>query len=68
MTYPARTALYPVQMQADKQDANDSCAVVMLHVFDIRGEVLVFEMLTKTYPHVIAWDANGEVLREYDNR
>jgi hypothetical protein len=68
MTTPVRKAHYPVQMQADKQNANDSCAVAMLHVFDIRGEVLVFEMLTKTYPHVIAWDANGDVLREYDNR
>lgn len=68
MQTPIRQSLYPVQMQGDRHDANDSMAECMLHVFDIKGEVMVFEMLSKKYLHVIAWDANGTVLREYDNR
>lgn len=68
MAYPERTPLYPVQMQGDNMDANDSHALCMLHVFDIRGEIEAFEMLSKRFLHVIAWDASGNVLREYDNR
>jgi hypothetical protein len=37
MQTPIRQSLYPVQMQGDRFDANDSNAECMLHVFDIRG-------------------------------
>lgn len=68
MAYPERTPLYPVQMQGDNSDANDSHASCMLHVFDIKSEISAFDALSKMYCHVIAWDASGNVLREYDNR
>ena len=68
MQAPIRQSLYPVQMQGDRFDANDAMAECMLHVFDIKGEVMAFEMLSKKYLHVIAWDASGDVIREYDNR
>ena len=60
--------LYPVQIQADNQDANDSHAVALCHVFDIQGELTIINALCKQYMHVISWDAQGEKLSEYDNR
>ena len=60
--------MYPVQIQADNIEANESMAIVMCHVFDIRGEIMVFEALTSKYLHVIAWDNHGNKIREYDNR
>lgn len=59
---------FPVQIQADNQDANDSHCVCMCHVFDVRDEVCLLTALSKQYLHVIAWDANGEKVYEYDNR
>lgn len=60
--------LYPVQIQADNLDADDSNAACMCHVFDISGEVTVISALSKVYRHVIAWDAQGNVIYTYDNR
>lgn len=59
---------YPVQIQASNSDANDSRVACMCHVFDIAGEVTVFNALTKAYLHVMTWDKNGRLLQEYDNR
>ena len=61
-------ATYPVQIQADNENANDSQAPCMCHVFDIKGEITMLAALQKQYLHVIAWDVNGEVRHEYDNR
>jgi hypothetical protein len=59
---------FPVQIQADNQDANDSYCVCMCHVFDIRSEITILAALQKQYKHVIAWDKNGQVRHTYDNR
>ena len=59
---------YPVQIQADNHDANDSQIDCMCHVFDRQGLVTVFEALCKQYLHVIAWDCDGNKAKEYDNR
>lgn len=59
---------YPVQIQADNQDAGDSQVSCMCHVFDNWGLITVFEALTKQYLHVIAWDCEGNKTKEYDNR
>jgi len=61
-------ALYPVQIQADNENARDSFNVTMAHVFDVRSETMVFEALCKQYRHVVSWSVDGEELREYDNR
>jgi hypothetical protein len=60
--------IYPVQIQADNMDANDSQCVCMCHVFDIHGQVTMLAALQKQYLHVIAWNVNGEVIDTYDNR
>ena len=59
---------YPVQIQADNHNANDASVDCMCHVFDRQGLVTVFEALCKQYMHVIAWDCDGNVAKEYDNR
>lgn len=59
---------YPVQIQADNQDAKDSTVPCMCHVFDVQGETMLYQALSKQYLHVVAWDANGNVVYEYDNR
>lgn len=59
---------YPVQIQAAQSDAADSRVICMCHVFDGSGLSSVFNALTVSYCHVIAWDANGDKVREYDNR
>ena len=59
---------YPVQIQADNQDANDSQAPCMCHVFDIKAEITMIAALQKQYLHVVAWDVSGNVRHTYDNR
>ena len=59
---------YPVQIQADNSDAGESDVVCMCHAFDQAGYVTVFGALARAYLHVIAWSAEGEKLREFDNR
>lgn len=61
-------ALYPVQIQADNEDAEDALCVCMCHVFDVRAEVTMLAALQKQYLHVVAWGPNGEKTHEYDNR
>ena len=61
-------SIYPVQIQADNIDANDSMVPCMCHVFDIKGEITIMAALQKQYLHVIAWNVKGEKLGEYDNR
>ncbi len=68
MAYPERKEIYPVQIQGDNSDANDSYASCMVHVFSIKDEINAFEALSKMYLHVIAWNASGDVIRTYDNR
>lgn len=60
--------IYPIQIQADNQDANDSQCPCMCHVFDIKGETTMLAALQKQYRHVIAWNVKGEKIHEYDNR
>ncbi len=64
----ANSTIYPVQIQADNQDANDSSAVLMCHVFDVRSEVTLLAALQKQYLHVVAWNVKGELTHKYDNR
>lgn len=59
---------YPVQIQADNTDAEDSQIDCMCRVIDQRGLVTVFEALCKQYLHVVAWDCDGNRAKEYDNR
>ena len=60
--------MFPIQIQADKSHADDSSAEVMLHVFDSRSFRNVCDTLSRYYLHVIAWDSNGNVVYQYDNR
>lgn len=62
------SSIYPVQIQADNQDANDSHCVCMCHVFDVKAEITIINALQKQYKHVISWDNEGNKLHEYDNR
>jgi hypothetical protein len=59
---------YPVQVQADNENAEDSAVRAMCMVYDRDGLITVFEALTKAYRHVIAWDCDGNKAKEYDNR
>lgn len=59
---------YPVQIQADNAEANDSQVACMCHVFDRDGLITLREALQKQYLHVIAWDCDGNKAFEYDNR
>jgi hypothetical protein len=68
MAYPERKEIYPVQIQGDNTDANDSFASCMVHVFSIKDEINAFDALCRAYTHVIAWNASGDVIRTYDNR
>jgi len=61
-------ALYPVQIQASNNNAEDAHNVVMTHVFDIASEIQVFQALSKAFLHVVSWDAEGDKINEYDNR
>lgn len=59
---------YPVQFQGDNNDADDSHATCMCHVFDVNSEIAMQRIMSREYLHVIAWDADGKVLFTYDNR
>ena len=59
---------YPVQFQADNNEANDRFADISCHVFDITSEVNMRHILSSKYLHVIAWDADGTEVYKYDNR
>lgn len=59
---------YPVQIQADNAQADDSTVTCMCHVFDRDGLITMFDALSKVYLHVIAWDCDGNKAKEYDNR
>lgn len=63
-----KRVLYPMQIQASNTNAADAFNVVMLHVFDITSEIRVFDAMTKEFLHVISYDSEGDVVREYDNR
>lgn len=60
--------LYPVQIQADNEDARQSGASVMCHVFDVRSEICMLAALQKQYMHVVAWNPNADETFVYDNR
>lgn len=60
--------LYPVQIQADNKEARESYGAVMVHVFDVRSEVLMLDLLWQKYLHVVSWDALGNLLAEFDRR
>ena len=64
MAYPG----YPVQIQADNVNADDSRADVMCHVFDRKSLRRVFAAMMEVYLHVIAWDCDGNIVEQYDNR
>lgn len=59
---------FPVQIQADDAQADDSQAPCMCHVFDRQGLTTVFNALAARYCHVVAWDADAQVVSVYDNR
>lgn len=59
---------YPVQIQADNENAKDGMVPCMCHVFDERGAVCMYQALERQYLHVVAWDASGTLVHEYDNR
>lgn len=59
---------YPVQIQADNSDAKGDNVPCMCHVFNSAGEVTLYQALAKQYLHVVAWDAYGHLVHEYDNR
>lgn len=58
---------YPVQIQFDNQQAEDSIAY-MCHVFDRASYNKLTAQLPKIYRHVVAWDADGKEVFRYDNR
>lgn len=62
------TSKYPVQIQGDNTDANDTFVCCMVHVFDLNSERNAIAALTKQYLHVVAWDVAGLLIYEYDNR
>lgn len=59
---------YPVQIQADNDNADNSMCACMCHVFDVNGLITIRDALQKQYRHVVAWDANGNTVCLYDNR
>ena len=59
---------FPVQIQADDMQADDSQALCMCHVFDRQGLTTVFNALAARYCHVVAWDADAQVVSVCDNR
>lgn len=59
---------FPVQIQADNMQADDAMCPTMCHVFDLKGLITISAALQKQYLHVIAWDAEGEMIQQYDNR
>ncbi len=59
---------WPVQIQGDDTNANDSMCSCMVHVFDKQSETNVFTALSKMYLHVIAYNTDGKVILTYDNR
>lgn len=59
---------YPVEFRASHIDANDVKAPCMCHVFDYGGYIALQHALTRVNLHVIAWDADGEIVFNYDNR
>ena len=59
---------FPVQIQADSTNAEDSMADCMVHVFDHRSEIRAVTALAKSYLHVVAWDSAGDRVYLYDNR
>lgn len=61
--------MFPVQIQADKHEANDTRGcLVLCHVFDHTSQVCLLDVLSKQFAHVAAWDAQGNKIYEYDNR
>jgi len=60
--------MYPIQIQADNENAADAVVACMCHVFDGYGKTTVFNALSKQYRHVVAWDKDGKLVDEYDNR
>ena len=66
---PVIDRLYPIQIQADNQDAEDGTHVtVMVHVFDVSSENNMYVLLSKQYLHVVSWDVNANEVYRYDNR
>ena len=59
---------FPIQIQADNAEAEDSLVPATCHVFDMGGFTTVFNALCAQYLHVVAWDADGNKVSEYDNR
>lgn len=58
---------FPVQIQFDNQNADDSHAP-MCHVFDHLSFIKMVNCLPGCWMHVIAWDADGVEVFKYDNR
>lgn len=59
---------FPLQFQADIINAHDPNASVLCHVFDDRSAKLLFEALQKYFLHVVVYNSEGYLIREYDNR
>ena len=59
---------FPVQIQADNQQADDANVTAMCRVYDLAGLSAIFGALCKCYLHVVAWDADGTFVQSYDNR
>lgn len=59
---------YPVQIQFDNYEANDSVGACMCQVFDLASLNKLEGYLPKCWAHVIAWDADAKKIFEYDRR
>lgn len=58
---------FPIQIQFDHQDAEDSIAC-MCHVFDLASFHKLTAQLPKIYAHVVAYDSFGKVIFTEDKR
>jgi hypothetical protein len=61
---------FPVQIQADKENARESTCAAMCHVFDMKSFIIVREALARKYEEgqVVAWDVDANEIFCYDNR
>lgn len=59
---------FPIQVQADNDNAQRDNVSCMCHVFDAEGAATIYQALERQYLHVVAWDAFGNLVHEYDNR
>ena len=60
--------VFPVQFQADNENAEDGRCSVMCHVFDAKSQAVMLRVLSAQYRHVVAWDFESNKVESYDNR